>query len=165
MNGVIKPAEATAEEVANYIIKFAHDHQGFISNLKLQKLLYYAQGWHLAIYKKRLFDDDIEAWIHGPAIREIYRKYKKYSYHNIDEEVEEYPEFSPKIKEFLDELLDEYFPLDAYQLERMTHKEEPWLKARNGLPVDAPSDVKLDINDMDIYFTNLLKNGEKEEKN
>jgi uncharacterized phage-associated protein len=40
-----------------------------ISNLKLQKLLYYAQGFYLAIYGKALFEEDIVAWEHGPVVR------------------------------------------------------------------------------------------------
>lgn len=43
------------------------DNLEFISNLKLQKLLYYEQGYHLAIFDTPLFDADIEAWMYGPG--------------------------------------------------------------------------------------------------
>ena len=49
-----------------------------ISNLKMQKLLYYAQGHFLATYKKPLFDDKIEAWKYGPVVKEVYDKFKIY---------------------------------------------------------------------------------------
>jgi uncharacterized phage-associated protein len=58
----------TAQEVANYFIRRAHDSGEFISNLKLQKLLYYSQAWHLAIFDRRLFPERFQAWVHGPVI-------------------------------------------------------------------------------------------------
>ncbi|OQY42717.1 MAG: hypothetical protein B6240_13665 [Desulfobacteraceae bacterium 4572_87] len=48
-----------------------------ISNLKLQKLVYYAQGFYLALYDEPLFNEPIEAWTHGPVIRELYRSYNE----------------------------------------------------------------------------------------
>ena len=55
----------SANQVAQNIIGFSHEHGDPISNLKLQKLLYYAQAWYLALYDVPLFDDPIEAWVHG----------------------------------------------------------------------------------------------------
>lgn len=48
-----------------------------ISNLKLQKLLYYMQGFHLAYFDTPLFDDDIEAWMYGPVVPCVYNHFKK----------------------------------------------------------------------------------------
>ena len=57
-----------------------------ITNLKLQKLLYYAQGCVMALTDEPLFDEDIQAWEHGPVVPEIYHKYKSYGKSGIMEQ-------------------------------------------------------------------------------
>lgn len=59
----------TAKQIAKYFIWRASRDGKKVSNKKLQKLLYYAQAWYLVYNKKPLFNDDIEAWIHGPAVQ------------------------------------------------------------------------------------------------
>lgn len=122
--------------VADYFIWLANDTGSFISNLKLQKLVYYAQAWYLAIHDKPLFDEDFEAWIHGPVIPELYKEYCGFKWKPILKEVEE-PKFTEEVKQFLDEVTDVYFGLDAYELEQMTHLEAPWIEARGAKPTDA----------------------------
>ena len=58
----------TASKLADYYIWFANDVGSYLSNHKLQKLLYYAQAWYLAFEDTPLFDEDFEAWVHGPTI-------------------------------------------------------------------------------------------------
>ncbi len=63
-----------AIDISAYFIDYAYrgeEYGELISNLKLQKLLYYAQGFHLALYDKLLFSEDIEAWQHGPVVRDV----------------------------------------------------------------------------------------------
>ena len=155
-------AVTSAQEVASYIISFAHDHGSSVTNLKLQKLLYYAQGWHLAFYNGPLFNDRIEAWVYGPVVPSVYHKYQKYSYKEINEDVE-YPQFDTPdnnyLKDFLDEFLGEFIVLDAFEMERMTHKEPPWLQARGDLPPDAISTDEISIDVMDEYFKQLALDG------
>jgi uncharacterized phage-associated protein len=141
----------TAQDVANYLICSAHDSGSFISNLKLQKLLYYAQAWHLALFDKKLFADRFQAWIHGPAIPSIYRTYKKYGWMNIDEEPAR-PSFDEQTRNFLEELLDEYGSLDARRLEWLTHREDPWLMARNDAPSDESCTSWIDEDLMKSYY-------------
>ena len=68
-------AGTSAQTVANHFVELLHD-QGGISNLKLQKLLYYAQAWHLALYGEPLFRDRIEAWVHGPVVPPVFGAFK-----------------------------------------------------------------------------------------
>lgn len=76
-------AKYTAKEIAiwflreNRIMKDDYDADS-ISNLKLQKLLYYAQGSYLALTNEPLFNENILAWKHGPVVNEVYQVYKKY---------------------------------------------------------------------------------------
>ena len=125
----------TAQDVARYILAFAHDAGSFISNLKLQKLLYYAQAWHLAIHLKPIFPEKFQAWVHGPVVPSVYREYKSYRWMNIDSDVAK-PEFDEVLSGHLNDVLDEYMGLDAYKLEQLTHMESPWLKARAGRAPD-----------------------------
>ncbi len=124
-------------DIANYFIWLANETGSFISNLKLQKLVYYAQAWHLAIYGSPLFEEDFQAWVHGPVIPELYQKYKSFGWQPISEDA--IPELPKDIREFLDEVSQEYFGCDAYELEQMTHIEAPWNWARENLLADAPS--------------------------
>src|SRR5579859_7908067 len=72
-----------AKQIADYILRFCQDHGDPISNLKLQKLLYYSQAWHLALYDKPLFEEDLEAWVHGPAVMSVYGSFKDWSWKPI----------------------------------------------------------------------------------
>jgi uncharacterized phage-associated protein len=124
-------------DIAEYFIKLANETGSFISNLKLQKLVYYAQAWHLALNGEPLFPEDFEAWVHGPVIPQLYQKYQKFGWHPIEQEVN--PDLPITVQEFLDEVAQEYLACDAYELEQMIHIETPWRFARGDLPPDTPS--------------------------
>jgi uncharacterized phage-associated protein len=146
----------TAQQVADYIIASAHECGAFVSNLKLQKLLYYTQAWYLAIFGKPLFTEKFQAWLHGPAIPDIWRRYNNYRWMNIDEAATA-PEFSDELSQFMKELMDEYLPLDASKLEQMTHREDPWIIARGGIPMDQPSNNVIDEGIMRDYYRARLQ--------
>jgi uncharacterized phage-associated protein len=137
-------------DVADYFIWLAHDTGSFISNLKLQKLVYYAQAWHLALQSEPLFEEDFEAWVHGPVIATLYKKYKAFGWQPILAEVE--LQIDNRTSDFLSEVAAEYFACDAYELEQMTHAEEPWQRARKGLPPDAVSTAIIEKDWMREYY-------------
>jgi len=139
------------QDIADYFIWLANYTGSFISNLKLQKLVYYAQAWYLAIHDKPLFDEDFEAWIHGPVIPELYNEYCEFKWKPILKEVDE-PKFSEEIKQFLDEVTDVYFRIDAYELEQMARSEAPWIEARGDLPTDASCNEIISKESMREYF-------------
>jgi uncharacterized phage-associated protein len=141
----------TVSKIADYFIYVANETGSYLSNLKLQKLLYYAQAWHLALYGIPLFDEEFEAWVHGPVIPSLYAKYKKFGWKPILEEVEK-PEFHEELQNFLDEVTEEYFMLDAFELEMMVHRETPWIESRGGLPIDEPSHAIISQQSMKDYF-------------
>ncbi|NJK69536.1 MAG: DUF4065 domain-containing protein [Microcoleus sp. SU_5_3] len=142
----------TASQLADYFIWFANDVGSYLSNHKLQKLLYYAQAWYLAFEGIPLFDEDFEAWVHGPTIPALFYEYKEqFGFKPILKEVEK-PEFPQEFQEFLDELCDEYFFCDAYELELMVRREDPWINARGGLPKDEPSHAIISKELMRNYY-------------
>ena len=148
-------AQASAQQVSDYFIDFANKAGELITNLKLQKLLYYAQGYHLAIEGEELFGDEIQAWVHGPVIPSIYHQYKEFRWQPINKEVDT-PTFGDKVVEFLDLILETFLPVDAFKLEQMTHSETPWIKARGGLAANDICQNTITIGDMKDYFTTLM---------
>ncbi|NJL65514.1 MAG: SocA family protein [Methylacidiphilales bacterium] len=142
-------------DVANYFIRLANETGSFLSNLKLQKLVYYAQAWYLAIHDNPLFDEDFQAWIHGPVIPTLYQKYKSFGWQPILEDAN--PELPQEIQDFLKEVAEEYFACDAYELEQMTHAETPWVNARENLPPDTPSNAVIIKESMKEYYKSCVK--------
>lgn len=129
--------EQTASGIAKYIIASFQKKQE-ISNLKLQKLLYYAQAWHLVLYDAALFDDKIEAWVHGPVVASVFREYREFGWKPLS--VTEVCRISSvDVVSHLKEVIRVYGKFDAVMLERMTHREAPWRDARGNLAPDEPS--------------------------
>lgn len=97
-----------------------------ISNLKLQKLLYYAQGCTLALTDNRLFDDDIVAWEHGPVVAGIYRRYRSYGSGAIEPEQFDDSTIPKEISNILEDVYQNFGQFSAWKLRDMTHAETPW---------------------------------------
>lgn len=125
--------------IADYIILRLDEDEGMsLSNVKLQKLLYYLQAWSLGIHKKRFLNCDFEAWVHGPVVREIYDRFKNtkslYDLITKDDVENNNPTttISNRDIEFINFILDNYARFSGVELEYMTHKETPWIDARKG---------------------------------
>jgi len=128
-----------AIEVARYFLSLTDEDAGeLISNLKLQKLLYYAQGFHLAIYDEPLFPEPIEAWAHGPVVEDVYHQYKKYGSSPIPLEEVDFDVFNQEQSEFLNEIYTTFGQYSAWKLREMTHDEPPWKDTYNE---DAPGTI------------------------
>ena len=120
-----------AIEIANRIIALSNPEFGdLMSNLKLQKLLYYVQGFSLAMYDKPIFDEDIYAWQYGPVVQEAYYRFKKYGSGHIEIKEEDYEkyyiELSTEEKELICDVWDAYGQYSAFRLMEFTHEEYPW---------------------------------------
>jgi len=137
-----------------------------MSNKKLQKLCYYAYCWCIILLEDAEDEDcdkidteicreGFEAWIHGPVCRKLYYKYKKYGWEDI-------PLYKQKISlpgdvlDVLNQVWDAYGSFTAGQLERLTHSEDPWIKARKRLNYDIPSSAKIDPNVIRGFYINQL---------
>ena len=110
----------TCFDVAKYFLSLCNDEESgdLISNLKIQKLVYYAQGFSLAINNKPLFKEKIQAWTHGPVVPQLYNKYKDYGSGalpttNLDID---FDKFSDEDKELLDDVYDVYGQFSAWKL-------------------------------------------------
>ena len=144
-------AVSTAYLAAESLINLSHEKANPISNLKLQKLLYYAQAWHLVLLDDALFDDEIEAWVHGPVVPCVFRKFRDARW-SILPKTE-----SPVIERaHLEEVWRVYGKFEAWRLERLSHSESPWRDARDGLPLDVPSHNIISKKSMKTYYSSLL---------
>lgn len=150
-------ALATANLVAERIISLSHEKQSPVSNLKLQKLLYYAQAWHLALYKNSLFEDEIEAWVHGPVVPEVFRRFRDCKWKPIPIRKNPHVAFNSH----LEEVWRVYGNFSAYDLERLTHSEDPWKLARIGFAPDASSNNIISKTSMRNYYSARLNEKKK----
>lgn len=150
----------TAEDVAEYFIALSNETGDTMTNLRLQKLVFYAQAWYLANFNKPLFEEDFQAWVHGPVIPTIYNKYKERGGQPIlsDLKLNQTENiFDETTREFLKEVSAVYMPYTAYQLESMTHNEDPWVNARKGLKPTSLSDKIIEKEDIRKYYEQKIK--------
>ena len=143
---------ASVYDAADFFVELANqDDEGEMTNLKLNKLLYYAQGHSLARNGAPLFEDDIEAWDLGPVIPSIYHKYKICGNNHITGEGKDVSESFTE--EELDLLLDvarEYYKYTASYLVNKTHKPEtPWFQTKRNEVISHSSIIP--------YFTDCEK--------
>ena len=133
--------KVNAQILADYILqKF-----GSMSHLKLQKLLYYCESYHLAYFDDILIPEEFEAWVHGPVCREVYDNLKDSSVlyvdlgfagtYNPEEELNNM--LSSDQSQLIIDILKELSTWTGLELENATHSELPWCEARQGLgPAD-----------------------------
>lgn len=138
-------------DVARYIL----EKRGQMSAMKLQKLVYYSQGWHLVFDGEPLFDADIEAWANGPVVRDLYRAHRGQFVVGVDG----FPatgELSDYERETIDAVLEAYGEFDAHQLSNLTHGEQPWIEARDGIPRGVRSNAVINTATMLEYYQGVL---------
>jgi uncharacterized phage-associated protein len=119
---------ANVQDVAAYILSKLKP----ITAMKLQKLIYYSQAWSLVWDEKPLFPERIEAWANGPVIPDLY------AIHRGEFQLSQLPngnlaQLAPVEIETIDRVLEFYSDKSSQWLSDLTHKEDPWLNARQGL--------------------------------
>jgi uncharacterized phage-associated protein len=123
-------------DVASYIIQLGRENadegEYDLTPMKIQKLVYYCQGYHLALYDKPLFPEPIEAWKYGPVCPPLYRVLKPSGSNPVFEIDAEYS-LSEAEKQLIADVYWQYGQFAAWKLRDMTHKETPWaMVQRNG---------------------------------
>ena len=137
--------------VARYFIIRAYEDgiEAEMTNMKVQKLLYYAQSLHLALYNEPLFAEEIQAWRYGPVCPPAYKFYSEFEAKQLPiPDKESLLQLPREKKELLEEIWEYFGGYHAYKLSDMTHLEFPWKKARKGLPPQASSTEPIQLNDM-----------------
>ncbi len=166
-----------ATDIAKYIIAKSDNYGDLITNKKLQKLLYYVKVWGLVYFKGNggVIEDQFEAWVHGPVCRDLYNEYRQYGYNplRLDYQGISSSEYIKNFKnqlgdndlhrdmiDLIDVVFDKYAPLTSLQLELLSHTEQPWLEAREGLePIETGYKI---INEETMYkFYSAKINGQE----
>ncbi len=149
----------SAQDVAEYFLWRSGKEGKAITNKKLQKLVYYSQAWSLVIRDEKLFGDKIEAWVHGPAVRAVYVKYKKFGFGPITQVPTEknIETISDTVRSFLDQVWKIYGKYDAAYLEHLSHSESPWQKARENLAPNIGSENEISLDDMKLFYGSKLQ--------
>ena len=135
----------TALDTANYFVYLLSGVCDDLTNMKVNKMLYYAQGHYLKSTGTPLFDDEIEAWSHGPVVNAVYQVYKGYGDNPITEcDAARAEAVSDDVADFLLGVGREYSRFTASALRNMTHVVNgPWDKVYNGhgrhivIPLDS----------------------------
>lgn len=136
---------------AKYFIVRAYESKtdADMTNMKLQKLLYYAQSIYLALYDEPLFEEEIQAWRYGPVCPSAYEYYSCYESKQLPIPTVEGFSCAPEsVKELLEEVWSNFGMHSAYSLRDMTHLELPWKIARGDLPRQASSQEPLSLSEM-----------------
>jgi uncharacterized phage-associated protein len=137
--------------VARYFIVRAYEDgiQAEMTNMKVQKLLYYAQSLHLALYDEPLFNDEIQAWRYGPVCPPAYKFYSNFEAQQLPiPSGDDLGQIPNDKKDLLEEVWGYFGRYHPYKLSGMTHLEFPWQNARNGLPPEASSTEAIQLEDM-----------------
>ena len=149
----------TPINLADFLLVESRDRGEVLTNLKLQKLLYYSQAWRLALTNEPLVVEDFQAWVHGPVLPSQYHRFSNFKWRPLEVESTR-PDFAEDVRQHLIEIVDVFGSETAVALELMTHREKPWLDARGGLPLDAISDAVIPKASMAEFYRALQKDEE-----
>lgn len=158
---------ARAIDVANDLIRLAaaEDEPQFLTHLQLQKLLYYVQGWSLAMRNTPMFSERIEAWAHGPVVRDVYPAFAAHGYLPItsnfattqDESGSSPHELEPEECELTRAVWESYKGFSASHLWSMTHSERPWIDARGDAAPADRCENEITIEALKEFFDKLAE--------
>ncbi len=155
---------ATVFDVAAFILR----EHGPMTTFKLQKLVYYAQGWSLGLRGVAVFPEPIQAWRNGPASPALFDSHRR------SHTVSSLPRgnadaLDPETAAFLGHVLALHAARSPEQLVEDTHSEDPWLRARLGLSERAHGHREITQDALREFFGNpvvqgILQNGADEEE-
>lgn len=149
-----------AVDIANYVVNYVKDHGEHISNLKLQKILYYIQAAFLCEKGKGCFSDPIMCWRHGPVVQSVYNKFSSYGGEEIPRQIQsdrlvfkdgrlqiekcdvKQIAIKPNDRNLIDQVVDGLMPYGAWYLVDRTHEEDPWLELENYNEEITPLSIK-----------------------
>lgn len=152
-----------ALDIAKWFINAIDRNAGeSISHLKVQKLLYFAEGWSQLCFDRELFNESMQAWAHGPVVPEVFRALKEHSWNAIppiptDAVIDE------ETSGLLTEVLSVYGEFSAKTLENMTHADQPWIEARGQCGPEDRCETIIAKEKIKAYFTEKFHDAADEE--
>ncbi len=159
--------------VANSLIYLAQKHSKRITQMQLQKLVYIAHGWYLAINGKPLINSQVQAWQYGPVIPELYQATKMYGADPIngflgfssDSLFPEHsasqlrvPDADADTWQLLEVIWNRYGQLSGAQLSALTHQDgTPWSFTWNELGGSEVKETDIPMKEIEKHFIELGK--------
>ncbi len=167
--------------IADYFLDLAAQNGVELTPMKLQKLVYFANGWHLALRGEPLIDEQVQAWTHGPVIQTLYNAFRRYGVRPISAKaiqhswvgepwpgrsecvshtpvVGDEPARDEFVKSFLDRIWDVYSKYSAIQLSNMTHEPgSPWHQLYTQYEGRIPRFTDIPTESIRAYFADRLK--------
>jgi uncharacterized phage-associated protein len=139
------------------VAKFILNRSGPMSAMKLQKLVYYCQAWSLVWDGRPIFPEEIQAWIYGPVVPNLYQIHKG-KYTISEEDVEGNPNnLTRSEKGTINAILRTYEKKPLNFLIELTHSEDPWRNARKGLSPEDRSGRAISLVSMAEYYATKVK--------
>ena len=136
-----------ARVIANEFLERAEDAGRSLTPMQLQKLVYFAHGWHLAIFERPLIDEPVQAWTWGPVISDLYHEFKKFGASSIENWalLSRFEMGNPPTGEsakLIDKIWEVYRGFTGPQMSAMTHKDgTPWSEVWQSLTEANPSPI------------------------
>ena len=169
----MEPQTVDIKDISKLVIYYLNNNGISVTPLKLQKLLYYIQAWHLVFFDKHpFFEDKPEAWVNGPVYTAVYDEYKSQKMKNeaITLEIPEgkssqamADECFQKIgmdaeqQKYLNAVLKKYGFMASEKLVMLTHTEKPWNDAREGLRITEKGNNYITHESMYNYYSSRGK--------
>lgn len=146
---------ATVFDVASYILaKLGEQAKLPVTTWKLQKLVYYSQAWSAVWSDEPLFNDRIEAWANGPVSPDLYAAHKgQFQISTLP--VGDFNRLTDDERESIDIVLEHYGPKSAQYLSELTHAEQPWIAAREGLAPGERGSNEITVESMVEYYGSI----------
>lgn len=155
---MIKDKEITSSTIADFFLT-----KESLTPKKVQKLVYYAYAWFIALNNQDaenienvFFDEVPEAWMHGPVFPSLYQRFKEYGWHEIPKRKDDIKFENEDIESFLNIIWKKFGRFSADDLEFMTHQETPWRNARKDIVDFAPSAQKIQLKDIFTCYNEKL---------
>lgn len=156
-------AKIDSIELSRYILA----KWGSMPHLKLQKLVFYVEAFHLAYFEQPLIEDQFEAWMHGPVSPKVWRQFKDYDSPLLNtvavkpQEAEEAisaveSKITAEQKDLIADVMGEFGDKSAYHLECLTHSESPWIEARGATAPEERCSAPISKDSMKSYYRTLI---------
>ena len=114
-------------DICTYVVHYSNKKNYGVSNLRLQKILYFIQAYFLRIKKEPCFREPIEAWDFGPGVPKAYHRYKYFGSSEIPDFEEPFNDFDdPTDEKIIRGVVDLLSKYTTTQLVSMTHRQSPW---------------------------------------
>lgn len=140
------------------VVKYILNKKNNMTAMKLQKLVYYCQAWSIVWDGKPLYKEKIEAWVNGPVVRELYKKHKGMYEIKKDSPIASLGDTSKlneNQKETIEAVIKYYGDKSPQWLSDLTHKEDPWRKAREGLLDGERGNQIISLASLEEYYSSL----------